>query len=621
MDLATSTALRAYAAGRVPEKFLSPSQWSDAYRMLGSRASSEPGPWRTSRTPYLEEILDSLGTGDPADIVVLQKGAQLGATEAGNNWTGYIIDHAPGPMLYVQPTVDLARRLSKQRIAPMLLETPRLAGLVKDNRSRDSGNTMLVKEFPHGILVITGANSAVGLRSMPARFLFCDEIDAYPADVDGEGDPLELTLARTRTFRRNRKAYLTSTPTIKGMSRIESWFERGDRRRYFVACPNCGAYDWIRWSRIAWDKSEDGEHLPDTVRLVCEDCGADIRERHKPELLATGEWQATAKPQDRRIRSFHISALYSPLGWYSWADAVRDFLKAKADGPEALKAWVNTVLGETWEDEGQDLDHGVLYQRREEYGTELPAQVCLLTAGVDIQADRIELEILGWDPLEESFGIRYDILHGDPDGVEVWEQLDVVLAETFQHPGGAKLAIAMTCIDAGYKTTHVWNFVKRHPGGRMYPVQGAPGMGRPMVSAPSQKRSGKNRRPVRQFTLGVDQIKSLVYSRFRITEEGAGYCHFPQGRGYDEEVFAQLTAERCVTRVKRGVRFYEWVKKRPRNEALDCRVYNTAALLILGEPALRAAAKRLAARRGKRVDELTPTRRRRKRNWVNSWKK
>jgi phage terminase large subunit GpA-like protein len=453
---------------------------------------------------------------------------------------------------------------------------------------------------------------------MPARDLFGDEIDAYPVDVDGEGDPLELALARTRTFKRNRKVFLASTPTTKGASRIEDWHAQGDQRRYLVPCPHCSSFQPIDWARMTWEKDEDGGHLPETVGLTCEACNVKIEEHHKTEMLAAGHWQATVEAIDPRVRSYQISALYSPLGWYSWVDAVRDFLKAKRQGTESLKAWVNTVLGETWEEEAEEVDPHILMQRRRKYPAPVPAAAILLTAGVDIQGDRIELEIIGWAPDLESWGIRYRVLWGDVEQPEVWEELDAALAETYLHESGAKLGIYAAAIDAGFKTSQVYEFCRTRQGRRIFAVMGKDGPGRPMVSAPQQRRTGQKRRPVRLFTLGVDPIKAQVYSRFRLTDIGPGFCHFPLGQGYDEETFQQFTSERVITRYRRGVAYQAWVKKRARNEALDCRAYATGALII-ADPAWKALVRRLE-KQGKNPTTAKKTSRRRS-SYATNWRK
>ena len=313
------------------------------------------------RTPYLQELMDALSPRHPAQRVVFMKGSQLGASESGCNWIGYVIHHAPGPMLAVQPSVELAKRFSQQRIDPLIEESPSLREKVAPARSRDSGNTVLSKEFPGGILVLTGANSAVGLRSMPVRYLFLDEVDAYPPSADDEGDPVALAEARTRTFSWRRKVFLASTPTIKGLSRIEREYEASDQRRFFVPCPHCGETQHLKFERLRWEKGQ-----PETAAYVCEGCEQPIAEHHKTKMLADGEWRPTATPADPLSIGFHLSSLYSPVGWLSWERIAREW-EACQSSDEAKRSFINTVLGETWAETGEAPDWQRLYERREDW--------------------------------------------------------------------------------------------------------------------------------------------------------------------------------------------------------------------------------------------------------------
>ena len=281
----------AFDRGLRPDPLLKVSEWADQHRRLSGKGAAEPGPWRTARTPYLREIMDCLSPSSPYERVVFMKGAQIGATECGNNWIGYVIHHAPGPMLAVLPTVEMAKRNSRQRIDPLIEDSEVLSQLVKPARSRDSGNTVLTKAFQGGLLAMTGANSAVGLRSMPVRYLFLDEVDGYPGDIDGEGDPVSLAEARTRTFAR-RKVFIVSTPTVKGVSRIEREFEASDQRRYFVPCPHCEFFQWLEFERLRWDKG-----CPETAHYLCTECEGQIHEHHKTRMLERGEWRRRGRAE------------------------------------------------------------------------------------------------------------------------------------------------------------------------------------------------------------------------------------------------------------------------------------------------------------------------------------
>lgn len=573
---------RSYADGLEFEPNLTVSEWADAHRMLSSKASAEPGRWRTARTPYLREIMDSLSALNAIRRVVFMKGAQVGATECGNNWIGYVIHHAPAPFLMVQPTVDMAGRVSRQRIAPMIEASEVLAERVSPPRSRDAGNSTYIKEFVGGLLILTGANTGAGLRSMPIRDLFCDEVDGYPGDVEGEGDPVSLAEKRTTTFAR-RKIFLTSTPTVKGLSRIESEFKASDQRFFYVPCPHCGNMDWIRWANIRWEPKK-----PETAKLFCEACEGLIEERFKTDMLNAGVWKPTAVG-DGRTRGYHLSGLYSPLGWKSWQECVEEFLDSK-DDPFRLKTWVNTVLGETWEEKGDSINVDVLAQRREVYPCEVPPGVGALIASVDVQGDRLEVAIKGYGVGEESWLVAFTTIIGDPGHTGVWMDLDAFLSQPWTTAGGRKVRIDCAVVDSGgLHTEMVYRYVRArlNAGVKIFAIKGGSITGAPLVARPTDS----NRYRIKLFVLGVSSGKDMVMARLQIDNRGPGYVHLPDWA--DDEYLAQLTAERAIRKYVRGrgsVR--EWVKIRERNEAFDLEVYALAGLYIMG-PAL---IKQLAAR-------------------------
>lgn len=573
--------IRGFLAGLTPEPRLLVSEWADKYRYLSSTASAEPGKWRTDRTPYLREIMDKLSGTDPCEEVVFMKGSQIGATELGFNWLGYIIDIAPAPTLVVQPTDEMCRRNSKIRFDPMIEATPRLREKIHPARSRDSGNTMLQKEFAGGVAILTGANSASGLRSMPVRNLFLDEVDAYPEDLDGEGSPVQLAMARTRTFAR-RKIFKCSTPTIEGRSAIENEFALTDKRYFQVPCPHCGAYQDLRWIQLKWTPGK-----PDTVRYHCAFCDLPIEERHKTGMLAAGNWVAT-EPENATVRrvGYHLSALYSPLGWYSWRNAVQDWEDAQ-NNVNKLKTFVNTVLGESWTEKGESPPWENLYNRRELYAMNtLHQEIAFLTAGADIQKDRIEIEIVGWCKGKRSYSIDYRVLEGDTSGADVWKKLSAVMDEHWMRPDGAELPIRMLAVDTGYNTTHVYDFCRKYDRTRVIAIKGQDKQ--PIIlSAPKSieySPAGKSKKNISLYNVGVSVLKSELYGWLRQEkdENGVpppGFCHFPQ---YDTNYFKGLTAEQLEFRMDRGYRKYQWVKKFPRNEPLDTRIYARAAAAIVG---------------------------------------
>ena len=510
---------------------------------------------------------------------------------------------APGPFLAVQPTVDLAKRLSQQRIDPLIEDSPILRGLVLPNRSRDSGNTVLAKRFPGGQLVLAGANSAVGLRSMPARWVFLDEVDAYPADLDGEGDPVALAEARTNSFGHRSKLFMASTPTIAGMSRIEREYGMSDRRRYFVPCPECGGLQWLQFERLRWTKSK-----PETVRYVCEHCEHAIAERHKTWMMeeANGAgWQPTADPEqvDRArqagVIGFHISGLYSPLGWLSWEDIARVWEEAQGSDA-AMKTVRNTVLGETWQERGEAPDWQRLHERREfwQLGT-VPEGALVLTAGADVQRDRIEIDVWGWGRGLQSWLVDHIVLEGDVARRQVWADLTGLLGDSWAHLGGVRMALARLAIDTGdgMTTDAVYAWVRQMGAGQVVAVKGVAGFDRASpVDGPTfvetTEAGRKVRCGVRLWKVAGAVFKSETYRFLRLSAptdeelaEGAdwpaGFIHIPQGT--TAAWHKQLTAEQLVTiRTRAGFQKLEWQQMRERNEALDCRVYARAAAWLMG---------------------------------------
>jgi len=568
----------AFMDGLRPEPMLRVSEWADEHRMLSSKASAEPGRWRTGRTPYLREPMDELSTSSGVQRVVMMFASQTGKTESGSNWLGYVIDHAPGPMLLVQPTVEMAKRLSKQRLESLVTETPTLAAKIAPARSRDSGNTMFAKEFPGGMMLLTGANSATGLRSTPCRYIFMDEVDAFPADVDGEGDPVSLAEKRATTFAR-RKILLTSTPTVKDFSRIEAEYLRSDQRRFYVPCPCCGEMQWLKWPQLKWENND-----PATAVYECEVCGERFAEIHKPAMLRGGEWRATA-PSDGKTAGFQLSGLYSPLGWLSWAEMVDDFLRAKADGP-MLKTFVNTRLAETWEEDyaSKVSADGLMAKRLPYEAGVCPDGVLLLTAGVDVQDNRLAISLFGWGEGETGWLVWHQELMGDPTQVEVWGQLDQVLATAWATEGGKELKVTQMAIDTGGHCTHeVYNYVRERVRQGVVAIKGSSKRGSAAVSKGNKVDVNWKGRIVKRgvvlYSVGSDTIKTTLFGRMRHNEDGPGGLRF--GMAADEEYFKQLTAEKQTLRYLKGFPVREWVKKSgDRNEALDCAVYAYAALQL-----------------------------------------
>jgi phage terminase large subunit GpA-like protein len=578
----------AWAAGLRPDPDITVSEWADAHRVLPQKSSAEPGPWRTARVPYLREIMDALSANSDVEEVVLMKGAQLGGSEVILNLLGYVIDHAPGPVLLVQPTVELGKRFSRQRVEPLISATPRLGPKIAEKRSRDKRSSMLSKEFMGGLLVITGANSAVGLRSMPARWLLLDEIDGYPVDVDDEGAPIDLAEARQRTFAR-RKRVKVSTPTIAGISAIERAYLASDQRRYYVPCPHCGEMQPLEFGRLTWTKLD----LPPSEAVyLCRACEERIENHQKTGMLERGEWRAEAESTDPLVRGYHVSALYSPVGWLSWGQVASKFIEVKKN-PEKLRVFTNTVLGETWAERGEAPEWERLFHRREPYvmGT-VPRGGLFLTAGVDVGKDRLIVEIVAWGRGKESWSVDYGTLPGDTADLAAgpWPQLDALLARVFVHDDGVELPIRMLAVDSGYNTQTVYTWARKYPLNRVIAVKGQPGGGVLIGTPTTVDITLRGKRPIYGYKVwpvvgGI--AKSELYGFLRLEEptDGGplppGWCHFPE---YDDDFFRQLTAEQLVTRKTRsGFIRLEWERLPGReNHTLDCRVYARAAAALVG---------------------------------------
>lgn len=575
--------------GAQPEVPMDLAEWSDAHRILTSKTSMESGPWRTDRTPYTREIMECLSTGSPYRFVYWMKASQIGATEIGNNWLGYIIDTAPGPVVYMMPSTETLKKNVRTRINPLLFDTPRLNGKIPKERSRDGGNTMSLKEFPGGHLIMGTAGAANSLLSDPARYAFLDEAEHYPRDVEGAGDPIKLANARTTTFGRKKKIYVPSTPREKYDSIIEPLFLAGDQRYYELPCPKCGKYqplDFFKHIKFSDDTEKTNSERAATAVFLCEFCEHESKNGVKEIILPQGHWRATAKaPGD--VASFHLSSLYSPVGWLSWEELVLEWLECQGK-PLDLKAFYNTRLGKTWEERGVAPDWEKVFNRAGPYARGVVPDVPLIiTAGVDIQADRIEMEVVGFGLEGRNYSLDYHVIIGDTQSGEVWRKLESIVHQPIRGEDGLFRPVLAVCIDSGYQTQKVYDFCRANQD-LCYPVKGEVdklaiiSRGTPLdVQEDGRKVKGG----LALFLVGTDIAKKELYRSLRENDpEAPGYQFFPTG--YDHQYFQQLTAESLVPIRSRQTGRVKY-RFRPttdgaRNEALDCRVYARAAAEIIG---------------------------------------
>ncbi len=568
---------------------LSISQWADTYRKLSSESSAEPGDWDTARAEYQRGMMDAISDINCSEITI-EASAQVGKTEVLNNAIGYFIDKDPCPILLLQPNLEVAKSWSNDRLMPMIRDTPCLQGKIAENK--DSGNTVFHKSFSGGHITIAGANSAASLASRPIRIVLMDEIDRYPISAGKEGDPTKLAAKRTTTFW-NKKIIRCSTPTIAGQSRIHEAFLKSDMRFFFVPCPHCGQEQKLEWKNVKWENGD-----PQTAVYACPYCGSCWNDVERWHAVSCGAWRAT-KPFHGHA-GFFIWEGYSP--WAKLCDIVQNFKEAKED-PEQLKTFVNTTLAEPWEDKGERVDENRLLERREHY-TSAPPEVVVITAGVDVQDDRLEVDRIGWTVNNQSFALGKVVLLGDPNAPRVWEELDELLQTPLAHDITGEMGISACCIDSGYLTQEVGKFCRERWNRRVWAIKGMPGEGRPILKRAPGKIKKLN---LEFFLVGVDTVKDVIYSRLKLDDPGApGYCHF--NMSYDEAHFLQLTAEEAkVSYVKgRKIRFYALRPGRKRNEALDIFGYALAALegLKLSGLNLRKRWEKMLAAHADKAQEL-----------------
>lgn len=567
---------RLMGAFAVPEP-MTVSQWADKYRVISPEAAAEVGRWRTDRAPYQREIMDAVS--DPhVEMVVIMSSAQVGKTEVILNTIGWFIDREPCPILYVLPSKEMAEDYSKERLSPMIRDCPTLREKVSDLKARDGGNTIYQKRFPGGYVSLVGANSPAQLRGRPVRALFLDEVDGYPQSSGKEGDPVELARKRTKNFW-NRKIILVSTPTNEDESKIEKEYRTSSMEELEVQCPNCGEWQPYVWGNLKFDH-ESGTDTAEILGYECRKCAcldSEVRWKHQPI-----RWKAL-HPEITKIRGFHLNEFCSP--WGSWQEIADSFLKAKHKGVDSLKAWTNTTLGETFKQKRELSADEIIKNRRIAYNCQVPEEVLVLTAAVDVQDNRLEYEIDGWGKDYRSWGIKYGAIMSDPGQPITWSMLDDILFDTYMRADGQRMQIMTTCIDSGgHFTQQVYAYCKdpRREARRIWAIKGFYGEGVPLVRRPKSR----NKAGAFLFDIGVDTGKDTLLSRLSVKyEKDPGYCFFPieADRGFDDDYFRGLCSEHRVPYTERGQTRTRWEKitSGARNEPWDLRNYNSAAIEIL----------------------------------------
>lgn len=558
-----------------PPKKMTLSEWADSYAYLSAESSAEGGRWHT--LPYQKGIMDAI-TNPKIEQISVMKSARVGYSKILNHVAAFHIHQDPCPIMIVQPTIEDAQGYSKEEIAPMLRDTPCLKGVVSEAKSKDGANTILQKQFPGGSLSLVGANSPRGFRRVSRRVVLFDEVDGYPPSAGTEGDQIKLGIRRTEYYW-NRKIVAGSTPTVKDFSRVERMFLQGDQRRYFVPCPDCGHMQYLKWANMKWRDND-----PDTASYCCESCGVWIPAAKKRWMVERGEWRPTAPGNGKHV-SFHIWAAYSYSPNASWSTLVEEFLDAKNDA-EQLKTFVNTVLGETWEDEyASKVNADGLSERSadEKYKQGVvPSEALLLTVGCDTQDDRLSLSVWGWGREEQGWLIDRVKIYGDPSRKEVWKQLDEIVQTPYESEDGRKLKPMVVAIDSGgHHTSEVYQYARERQSLGVIAIKGMSTKNKPPIGKASKvdlNAQGKTlKKGAQLFPVGSDTIKSLLFGRLKHNDVGPGYLHFYPT--VEKDYFEELTAEKQILKYKNGFPVRVWVKSSSaRNEALDELVYAYAAL-------------------------------------------
>lgn len=578
-----------------PPEHLDADEWADKYFYLSAEGSSQPGKWYTSSAEYQRGPLRAISDTCHQSIVLMW-GSQIGKTAIGLIATGFFADHDPCPQIMVQPTEDMAKAVNKDRIGPMIRDTPRLRSLFGKNTTGEEWNN---KSYPGGQLTMAWANSPAQLASRPKRFAWTDEEGRYKQNA--EGDPVDQVRKRLATYKNRRKHLRTSSPALRKTCRITKAYDNSDQQRYYVPCPDCGHMQTLRWSNIKWIRTSlepDNFQLED-VWYVCEACEYHIHESDKYAMIRAGEWRAdNPGGGDGKTAGFHLNSLYSPIG-YEWEEIVQDYLKCLGI-PDKLQVFTNTVLAEAWDEQAEGADMNAIQKRAEDYDAEAPEWAIIFTCGADVQPDRIEATKWGWGVNDVCGVIEHRVFFGATSNHRsgAWVEFDAWRNTRVEHKSGLMLPIACTFVDSGdgNRTQTVYEYVRwcEQRGAKVFACKGSSQTAAPVVS--DAKRAGKIGALL--VNVGTDTAKDTLFSRLEIIDPTRpGYVHFPRHHesGCNSDYFSHLTAEARVTHDTKGGQVSRWEKQRPRNEALDCWVYAYAAKEFM-RPSMRGLAAKLAAR-------------------------
>lgn len=584
----TAGAFRAAVlAAWTPRPRLTVSEIAQRDLVLSREYSKEPGAIRLARTPFLRDPMDCLSPDHPALTVVFKGPVQIGKTIIGQAFIAAVVGYYPGPMLVVTDTDTKAEEFSKYRLDMMIRDSPHLRSRVAEAKSRSRDNTIKMKTFPGGYLKLVGAQSASGLTSMTCRYVLLDEADDHKANVSYAGSSVSLALGRQTTYGEMRKTLIVSSPKVKGDSEIEAWYERGDRRRYWVPCPRCGEFQVLEWRdpdtgafRLVWPQGH-----PDEARYLCARCGAAWENRDKNALLPAGEWRPDRPDlgEGGTIVSFALNALYSPVGMYSWADMARQWEKAnervRAGDIEELRAFVNTRLAESFAEPGEQIDPNALANRLDPDWDAVPAGVLCIVIGVDVQDDRIEAVTLGIGAGWEMWVLSYNVILSDPLDQQTWTALDTLVLRHWQTEDGRPLRAAATCVDSGHRTQAVYDYARTRKRWGVRAIKGVGGPAKPIWDKAIRK-AGKLKHQGQFYAVGTDSTKDKLHECLKVTLPGPKFLHVPARipRAYPDW-FEQLTAERKVHYREKGKEVRGWrpITEGRRNEVLDTMVYALAA--------------------------------------------